>query len=137
MAYDCSPQPLNQPQPPSESCISCSRLTPALTIFVSSASSNTGLRVVAFPAFGALGGVADFLGVEVGALLLDRFEVELHSQQRLLRDDGGQEAVERLLGAAVGIIDEVGQGVDHRAGQRRRVADFEPRLLGAPLLAAR
>ncbi len=46
----------------------------------------------------------------------------------------GQEAVERLLGAAVGIVDEVGQGVDHRAGQRGRVADFEPRLLGAAFL---
>ena len=34
-----------------------------------------------------------------------------------LRDHGGQEAVERLLGAAVGIVDEVRQGVDHRAGQ--------------------
>ncbi len=68
---------------------------------------------------------------------LNRLEVEPHPQQRLLRDHGRQEAVERLLGAAVGIIDEVGQGVDHRTGQRGRVADFEPRLLGAPLAAAR
>ena len=43
----------------------------------------------------------------------------------LLRDDGRQEAVERLLGAAVGIIDQVRQGIDHRPGQGRRVADFE------------
>ena len=93
-----------------------------------------GIRVVSLPAFGAVGGVADFLGVEVRALLLNRFEVELHPQQRLLRDDGRQEAVERLLGAAVRIIDEVGQGVDHRAGERGRVADFEPRLIGAACL---
>ena len=49
------------------------------------------------------------------------------SQQDLLRDDRRQEAVERLLGAAVGIIDQVRQGIDHRAGQGRRVADFQPR----------
>ena len=77
-ACDCSPQPLNQPQPPSESCISVSRLTPALTIFVSSASSNTGLRSNRFQPLGPLGVVADFLGVEIGALLLDRLQVEAH-----------------------------------------------------------
>ena len=55
----------------------------------------------------------------------------MHVQQDFLRDDRGQEAVERLLRAAVGIIDQVGQGVDHRAGQRGRIADLEPRLLRA------
>ena len=50
-----------------------------------------------------------------------------------LRDDGRQEAVERLLGAAIGIIDQVGQGVDHRPGQGRRIADFQPRFVDAPL----
>ena len=37
--------------------------------------------------------------------------------RRTLGDDRGQEAVERLLGAAVGIVDQVRQGVDQRAGQ--------------------
>ncbi len=68
---ECSPQPLNQPQPPSESCISVRRLTPAFTIFVSSASSNTGLRSKRCQPLRASRGIADFLGVEVGALLAE------------------------------------------------------------------
>ncbi len=51
----------------------------------------------------------------------------------MLRHDRRQEAVERLLGAAVGVIDHVRQGVHHGAGQRRRVADFEARVVDAPL----
>ena len=41
----------------------------------------------------------------------------------------GQEPVQGLLGAAVGIIGEVGQGVDQGAGQGGRVPHLEPRLL--------
>ena len=81
------------------------------------------------PVSGARGVVADLLRVEVGPLLLDFLEVQPHLQEDLLRDDRGQEAVERLLGAAVGIIRQVRQRVHHRAGERGRPADFEPRLL--------
>ena len=77
--------------------------------------------------------VADFLAVEVGAVLLDLLEVQLHGQQHLLRDHRRQEAIEGLLGAAVGIIDHVRQGIDHRPGQGRRIADLEHSLVDAPL----
>ncbi len=87
-----------------------------------------GVALEAFPALGALLVVADLGGVEVGAFLLNVLQVELHPLERALGDHGGQEAVERLLGAAVGILDQVGQGVHHRAGQRRRVTHFQPRL---------
>ena len=79
----CSPQPLNQPQPPSESCISVQSVDAGFDDLGQLGFVEDGVAVVAFPAFGAVGVVADFLGVEVGALLLDRFEVELHPQQRL------------------------------------------------------
>ena len=110
-----------------------SRWTPSLTICVSSASSNTGLRSNRFQPSARFCVVADFLGVEIRALFLNLLQVELHVDQHLLRDHRRQEAVERLLGAAVGIVDQVGQGIDHRPGQRRRVADFEPRLIDPPL----
>ena len=48
-AATCSPQPLNQPQPPSESCISVRRLTPALTIFGQLGFVEDGVAVEAFP----------------------------------------------------------------------------------------
>ena len=50
------------------------------------------------------------------------------SMQDLLGDDRGQEAVEGLLGAAVGVVDQVGQGIDHRPGEGGRVADLEARV---------
>src|SRR5262249_40802052 len=50
-----------------------------------------------------------------------------------LGDDGGKEAVQGLLGAAIGIIDQVGKGIDHGAGQGGRIANFQARLVDAPL----
>ena len=54
---ECSPQPENQPQPPSESCMLGQALArrPA-TIVRTSSSSKTGLRSIALPALGALAG---------------------------------------------------------------------------------
>lgn len=81
----------------------------------------------------ALGGVAELLGVEVGPLVADGFEVELHLQKDFLGDDGGQEAVEGLLGAAIGVARQVRQGVDHRPGEGRGEAGFEAGLVGPAL----
>ena len=61
-----------------ESCMSVRRLTPSLTMSRTSSSSKTGLRSQRFHCFGALGVVADFLGVEVGPLVPDVGEVEAH-----------------------------------------------------------
>ncbi len=47
------------------------------------------------------------------------------SEQNFLRHDGGHEPIERLLGAAVGVVDEVGQRIDHGTGEGGAVADFE------------
>ena len=85
--------------------------------------------LVALPLLGPLAGVAQLLGVEVGVLLVDRLQVDAQVDQDLLGDDRGQEPVEGLLGAAVGIVGEIGQGVHQGAGQGGRVPHLEPRLL--------
>ena len=77
--------------------------------------------------------VADLLGVEIRPLVANLLQIETHFDQHFLRDDRRQEATERLLGAAVRIVDQVGESVDHRAGQRRRVANFKSRLLQAAI----
>ena len=87
----------------------------------------------ALPTFRSLDVVTDFLGVEVGALVANGGQVELHPPERLLRDHCRHEPIERLLGATVGIVEQVGQGVDHRPGQGRRVTHFQPSLLGTTL----
>ena len=97
-----------------------------------------GIAVEPLPLRGALGVVADFLGVEVGALLLDRLQIDAHlAAACCCVMHRRQEAVERLLGAAVGVVGQVGQGVDHRPGERRRVADFQPRSARAAAPRAR
>ena len=88
---------------------------------------------VALPLLGPLARVAELLGVQVGVLLADRLQVEAQVDQDLLGDDRRQEAVQGLLGAAVGVVGEVGQGVDQGAGQRGRIAHLEPRLVGLAL----
>jgi len=84
-----------------------------------------GIDVGAFPLRGPLQVVADFLRVQVGELRFDVLEVQVHAQQHFLRDHRGQEARERLLCAAVGIVDEVRNGIDHGAGESRRITDFD------------
>ena len=64
---------------------------------------------------------------------VDRLQVEPQVDQHFLGDNRRQEAVQRLLGAAVGVVGEIGQGVDQRAGQGGRVPHLEPRLIGLPL----
>ena len=49
--------------------------------------------------------------------------------QDLLGDDRRQEPVQGLLGAAVGVVGEVREGVDQGAGQGGGVPHFEPRLV--------
>ena len=131
--YDCSPKPENQPQPPSASCICCQPLDARLDHPRDFVVVEHRIALEPLPAGGASPIVADFLGVEIGALFLDLLQVEAHVDQDLLGDDGRQEAVERLLGAAVGIVGQVGQGIDHRAGQRRAIAHFEHRIALPPL----
>ena len=77
-----------------------------------------------FPARGTLTVVADFLGIEVRPFRLDRRQINVHPPQSLLRDDRRQESIEGLLGAAVGIVDQVGQGIDHRPGQASACSGF-------------
>jgi hypothetical protein len=89
---------------------------------------------VALPPIGRPPGVADLLRIEIGALVADRLEVEPHRDERALRDDGRDEAVERLLGAAVGLIDEVRQRAHPGGGDAGEVADVEAAVLGKPLV---
>ena len=56
--------------------------------------------------------IPQFLGIQVGPFLADQRQVDPHALEDLLGDHGGQEPVEGLLGAAVGVSGEVGQGVD-------------------------
>ena len=46
--------------------------------------------------------------------------VESHLRERLRDDRGGEKAAHRLFGAAVRIVDEVRQRIEHRDGQTRR-----------------
>ena len=85
--------------------------------------------LVALPLLGPLARVAELLGVQVGVLVADRLQVEPEVDQDLLGDDRRQEPVQGLLGAAVGIVGEVGQGVDQGAGQGGRIPHLEPRLV--------
>ena len=62
--------------------------------------------------------VTDFLWVEVGAFVSHILEVDAHFLDQFLGDHGGHEAVQRLLGAAVGVFHEVGDGIDDAAGDR-------------------
>ena len=110
---------------------------PSLTMRADLVLVEDRVAVAPLPLLGPLRVVADLLGVEVGPLLLDVLQVQAHVQQDLLGDHRGQEAVERLLGAAVGVIDQVRQGVDHRPGQRGRVADLQPRSARAAARPAR
>ena len=57
------------------------------------------------------------------------FRSSAEVDQDLLGDDRRQEAVQGLLGAAVGVIGQVGQGVDQGACERGRIAHLEPRLV--------
>ena len=57
------------------------------------------------------------------------FRSSAEVDQDFLGDHRRQKAVQGLLGAAVGVIGEVGQGVDQGACERGRVMDFEPRLV--------
>ena len=113
--------------------LSVRALTPSFTMRSSSASSKTGLRSNRFHC------LARSRSSPISwALRFVRFSpiaarLSFISLQHLLRDHARQEAVERLLGAAVGILGQVRQGIDHRHRQRRRVADFEQRLLDAAL----
>jgi hypothetical protein len=93
-----------------------------------------GIAIESLPSLRASLVVANLLGVEVRPLLLDFFKIHLHPLQRLLRDDRRQEPIERLLRAAIREIGQIGQGVQHGAGQRGRVPHFQARLLGTPLL---
>ena len=58
--------------------------------------------------------------------LPDGFQVEPEVDQHLLRDDRRQESVQRLLGATIGVIRQVREGVDQGAGKGRGVPHLEP-----------
>ncbi len=59
--------------------------------------------------------------------------VEPQALERAGGDHRGQEAAHRLLGAAVGVVDQVGQRVEHRHGHARRDLDGHRGRAGAAL----
>ena len=61
--------------------------------------------LVFLPLLGPILGDANFLGVEIHPLFLDGLEVEAHVEQHFVSDDHGNEPIQRLLRAAVGVID--------------------------------
>ena len=76
---ECSPKPENQPQPPSAQLHVGQRLHAGLRHALDLVLVEDRVAVEALPALGPLLVVADLLGVEVGALLLDLLEVQLHA----------------------------------------------------------
>ena len=99
-------------------------LMPAPAIFVDLGRVEDRVVLVTLPPLGPLARVANLLGVQVGVLVADRLQVEPEVDQNLLRDDRGQKPIQRLLGAAIGIVGKVGEGVDQGAGQGGRVPNF-------------
>jgi hypothetical protein len=63
-----------------------------------------------------------------------RCQIHLHLLQCLVGDDDREESVERLFGAAVGIIGQVGKRVDHRGRQAWGDAHHQPRLIRSTFL---
>src|SRR5262245_3921211 len=53
--------------------------------------------------------------------------------ERLCRDGGGKKTTHRLLDAAVRIVDQIRQSVEHRYGHARRYLNCEPGSFGIPL----
>jgi len=90
-----------------------------------------GIALPALPLRRPFDVVADLPGVEVSPLVADRLQIDPHLEDDPLGDDSREEAVQRLLGAAVGVFDEVREGVDHRPGEGRRVTDLETGFLDA------
>ena len=68
------------------------------------------------------------------AHLLHVLQLDAHVLERLEREHGRQEAADRLLGAAVGVIEAVGQGVHHGADQAGGELHLQLRQLGPALL---
>ena len=75
-----------------------------------------GVRLPLFPLRRAFCGVAKFLRIEVGALGLDLSKVDFEILEHLLRDHGGHETIERLLGGHVADLYVTRQHVDARRG---------------------
>ena len=76
-----------------------------------------GVCLKAFPLLGTFLIIADLLSVEVGALFPDSLQVNTHIDEDFLGNGTGQEAVERLLSAPIGVGGQVGKSINHGGGQ--------------------
>ena len=124
MKWSLSPS-FHQPQPPSPCWKSYSRSSPCLRHLV---------ELLEIPlAFGCVLSACCVLDAAEQPVPIDRLGLEAEVVQRLGRDHRRQEAAHRLLGAAVGIVDQVGQRVEHRHGQARRDLHVQLRRLGFAL----
>ena len=87
------------------------------------------VAVVMFPLLGTISIFSDFLRIQVRPFFFYLFQIELHVQKDLLRNYRRQKPIQRLLRAAIRVIDHIRQGIDHCPGQRGRISHLEPRLL--------
>ncbi len=80
------------------------------------------VTVTALPLLAAGVRVAQLLGVEVSPLLLEVRQVQAQPAQGVAGQDGWQESVQGLFSAVVGVVKQVGNGVQHGHGQAGRPA---------------
>ena len=70
-----------------------------------------------FPLSPPLLRVAQLLRIQVHAFSFECLQINPQLFERIAGNHGGQEAIQRLLRAAVGIVQQVGDGIQHGHGQ--------------------
>ena len=92
------------------------------------------VRILRLPILRTLLRIADLLRIELGTLVLDRGKVVAEILEDVVDDRCRHETVQGLLGAAIRIAGKVGQRIDHRAGNARRVVQCQLRFRRTPFL---
>ena len=78
--------------------------------------------------------VLDGLGIQIAVAFQRRAGIQAELLERVRHDESGQEAVERLFHAAIGVFRQVGQGFHHAEGDAGGNLDDQLAFLPAPLL---
>ena len=78
--------------------------------------------------------VLDVPGIQAAMAFQRRSGIQAELLERVRHDEGGEEAVERLFHAAIGVFRQIGQGLHHAEGDAGGDLDDQFAFLPAPLL---
>lgn len=78
--------------------------------------------------------VPDVPGIQAAMAFQRRSGIQAELLERVRHDEGGEEAVERLFHAAIGVFRQIGQGLHHAEGDAGGDLDDQFAFLPAPLL---